>query len=261
VPTPREQLAAILKQSRTDAGFKSHGELAKELHVSRPVVSKAENPVHPPPSDAVLAAWAEATGADLGQLTDLAQRSKNGTPEWFVPYKHAEASALILRYWSPIVVPGPAQTTAYMRALFEDEGHPLDKIDELTTVRLERQQLISRVPVTMIISHHVLYRLVGSPAVMAEQCAHLATVAERPSVALHVLPENVSAGSYGAFDIATGDGTATVRMEAIQDITSTDAGLLAKASVAFERLLGAAAPRGDSLGTIRTAEGQWKAQI
>jgi hypothetical protein len=58
MPTPREQLAEILKQSRLEAGFESHGSLAKRLNVSGPVVSKAENPAQPCPSDAILAAWA-----------------------------------------------------------------------------------------------------------------------------------------------------------------------------------------------------------
>ena len=62
VPTPREQLATVLKQSRLDAGCESHGSLAKRLNVSRPVVSKAENPAQPVPFDGLLAAWAGATG-------------------------------------------------------------------------------------------------------------------------------------------------------------------------------------------------------
>jgi DNA-binding MurR/RpiR family transcriptional regulator len=51
VPTPREQLADILRQSRLDAGYESHGALAKRLNVSRPVVTRAENAAHPVPSD------------------------------------------------------------------------------------------------------------------------------------------------------------------------------------------------------------------
>ena len=77
MPTPREQLASILKQSRVEAGFDSHGVLAKRLNVSRPVVSKAENPAQPVPSDALLAAWAGVTGVPLDSLTDLARRAKS----------------------------------------------------------------------------------------------------------------------------------------------------------------------------------------
>jgi transcriptional regulator with XRE-family HTH domain len=259
--TPREELANLLRQSRIEAGYESHGALAKRLNVSRPVVSKAENPAHPVPSDALLAAWAGATGAALDKLTELAQRARSGTPDWFMPWRHAESEARILRYWSPIVVPGVAQTPGYMRALFEDEGHLLDRIDELAAARLERQSVIGRVPVTMIIGQHVLYRPVGPPAIMAEQCGYLASVAERSGVALHVLPDGVNMGVWGALDIATGDSAIIIRMSGIEDVTSTDRDLVSKASVAFERILGAALPRSGSLSLIRSAEGQWKAQI
>ena len=110
MPTPREQLASILKQSRINAGFDSHGALAKRLNVSRPVVSKAENPAQPVPSDALLAAWAGLTGAPLDPLMELAHRAKSGTPEWFMPYLAAESVASMLRYWCPLLLPGVLQT-------------------------------------------------------------------------------------------------------------------------------------------------------
>ena len=70
------------------------------------MVTRAENATHPVPSDAVLAAWAGATGAGLDTLTDLAQRAKSGTPDWFMPYRHAESEARILRYWSTLAGTG-----------------------------------------------------------------------------------------------------------------------------------------------------------
>jgi len=260
--TPREQLAAMLRRGRLDAGYKSHGALARVLNVSRPVVTRAESASHPVPSDALLAAWAAATGLDLGALGDLAQRAKSGTPDWFMSYRQAEAEATMLRCWSPIVVPGIVQTRGYMRALFEDEGHLLDRSDELVAARLERQSVIGRgAHVTMIIGHAVLYRLVRSPAVMAEQCGYLAGVAERPDVAVHVLPDGVNMGVWGAFDIAARDGTVTVCLTALEDVTSTAPGLVDKALRAYERILGAALPCADSLALIRSAEGQWKTQV
>lgn len=228
--------------------------------MSRPVVTRAESPAHPVPSDAVLAAWAGATGVGLDVLTELAQRAKTGTPDWFMSYRQAESEARSLRCWSPIVVPGIAQTTAYMRALFNDEGHWVDTVDELASARRERQTVIGRVPVTMIIGQHVLYRLVGSAGVMAEQCSYLASIAERSSVALHVLPDGINMGAWGALDIATRDGTTTVCLTTLEDVTSTAPDLVEKAMQAYERILGAALPRAESLKITRTAEGQWKAQ-
>jgi transcriptional regulator with XRE-family HTH domain len=131
VPTPRERLADILRQSRLDAGYESHGALAKRLNVSRPVVTRAENAAHPVPSDAVLAAWAGATGAGLDTLTDLAQRARSGTPEWFMSYRQAEAEASILRCWSPLLVPGVLQCESYMRAVLSVEPYTPERLDEL----------------------------------------------------------------------------------------------------------------------------------
>lgn len=259
MPTPREQLASLLRQSRLDAGYESHGALAKKLNVSRPVVSKAENPAQPVPSDAVLAAWAGATGVALDTLTDLAQRAKSGTPDWFMPYRQAEAQASILRCWSPLLVPGVLQTESYMRAVLSVEPYTVGQLDELVSARLERQAVIGRAYLTAVIDQHVLHRLIGSAPVMAEQCAHLLSMAERPGIALHVVPEGTNVGLWGAFDIAARDTAATVRLETVEDVTSAASGLVGKATVAFERILGAALPRIASHELIvKVAEEQWK---
>ncbi len=96
---------------------------------------------------------------------------------------------------------------------------------------------------------------------MAEQCAHLAAMAERPDIALHVMPEGTNVGLCGAFDIAARDSTVTVRLEAVEDMTSTAPALVGKVRVAFERILGAAMPRAEWLALIRAAEEQWKTRI
>ena len=151
VPTPREQLAGILKRSRLEAGLESHGALAKRLSVSRPVVSKAENPAQPVPSDALLAAWAGATGVGLDQLADLAQRCKSGTPDWFMPYLTAESEADTLRCWSPLLLPGLLQAEPYARAVLSVEPYTPDRLAELVAARLERQHVLGRAYLTAII--------------------------------------------------------------------------------------------------------------
>jgi transcriptional regulator with XRE-family HTH domain len=87
--------------------------LAKRLNVSRPVISKAVSDSQPSPSEAILAAWAGATGAPLDRLNELAERARSGVPDWFVPWLAPESNATLLRYWSPFIVPGIAQTKAY----------------------------------------------------------------------------------------------------------------------------------------------------
>jgi transcriptional regulator with XRE-family HTH domain len=262
VPTPREQLASVLKQSRADAGFESHGALARRLNVSRPVVSKAENPVHPVPSDALLTSWAEATGAALDQLTDLARRARSGTPDWFVPYRQAESEAAVIRSWAPLIVPGLEQTEGYARAVLSGEPFPPAKLDELLAVRLERQEALDRAYVVSVLDAGVLSRCMGSPAVMAEQCAHLVTLGERSNIALHVVPESTNHGAWGALDIASRDGLATVNFStATDDVTTTATERVDRAMLAYERILGYALPKPASLDFVRQQEEQWKTQV
>jgi hypothetical protein len=126
---------------------------------------------------------------------------------------------------------------------------------------MERQAVIGRAYITAIIDQHVLQRPIGSPAIMTEQWAHLARMAERSDIALHVIPEGTNGGLWGGFDLATRDNVTTVCMTTIEDITSTAGDLVAKAMRAFERMLGAALPRAESLDRVQVAEETWKAQI
>jgi hypothetical protein len=262
VPTPREQLAIVLKQARLDAGFESHGALAKKLTVSRPVVSKAENPLHPVPSDALLTAWAKATETSVETFTDLAQRAKSGTPDWFVPYRQAESGATMLRSWAPLIIPGLLQTESYARAVLSIEPYTLERLAELVAVRMERQQVLGRAYLTAIIDATVLSRCIGDATVMAEQCAHLVAVAERPNIALHVVSEGTNTGSWGQFDIASRDGLATVNFStATDDVTTTATGQVDRAMQAYERILGYALPPQASLDFMRQQEDQWKSRI
>lgn len=124
-----------------------------------------------------------------------------------------------------------------------------------------RQQVIGRAHITAIIDQHATQRLIGTPAIMAEQCDHLAAMAARPDIALHVIPDGTNMGLYGAFDLATQGSMTTVCLTALEDIPSTAGALVSKAALAFEELLGAALPRASSIALVRTAEDSWKAQI
>ena len=63
--------------------------------------------------------------------------------------------ASILRCWSPTLVPGLLQCGPYARALFDIAGHSLSRIDELVTVRMERQAVIGGAYLTAVIDQHV----------------------------------------------------------------------------------------------------------
>jgi hypothetical protein len=160
-----------------------------------------------------------------------------------------------------MLVPGLLQCESYARAVLAVERHPPAQLEELVSARLERQQVIGRAMVTAVMDEHVIHRLIGSPAIMSEQCGWLATLGERPDVAVHIVPEGTNLGLWGAFDVATKDGTVTVRLSALEDVTSTAEHLSIKAVQAFDKILGAALPIAGSLDLIKASEEQWKARI
>lgn len=257
--TPREELATILRQARIAAGYPSQADFAKAILKSRPVVTRAESSANPVPSGDVLEAWAGVTGIDLGALKDLANRVRGGNPEWFVPYAVKEAEADTIRCWSPVEVPGLLQTESYARADLSVEYYTPERLAELVKARMERKDILVRAQVTAVIDHLALQRCIGSPAIMAEQCGYLVTVVERFGVALHVVPEGTNAGLWGGLDMATRDNETTVCLTTLEDLTSAKPERVGKAMRAFERILGAAMPRAESLTFVRTMEEQWKA--
>lgn len=185
-----------------------------------------------------------------------------GVAEAFIPYWQAEAEATILRCWGCILVPGLLQTENYMRCVLSVERYTPERLADLIKTRLDRQAVIGRAHLRAIVDYQVLRRLIGSPAVMAEQCAHLATLAERPDIAFHVLPEGVNMGTWGAISLATSwSGTTTVCMNAFEDVPGTAPEKVSKMMLAFDQILGAAMGCAESLAFARDMEETWKAQM
>jgi transcriptional regulator with XRE-family HTH domain len=242
-----------------DAGFDSHNKLAKKLNLSRPAISKAESPSQAIPSDALLAAWADATGKSVEEFTSIVHRAKSGAPEWFVPYRIAEQEATMIRLWAPLVIPGLLQTPAYARALLSARPRTPEQLATLVDARIERQEAIGRAQVTAVIDYRVLAHAIGSPAVMTEQCARLAQLVESRLIQLHVVPEMGNIGLAGAVEVATRGSVATVCLTASsRDITSTAPDVVDENMSLFDAVLGASLPVVQSLEFVRTQEEIWK---
>jgi hypothetical protein len=258
--TPREQLADILRKSRIDAGYASHGALARKLNVSRPVVTKAENPAHPVPSDAVLAAWAGATGAGLDVLTDMAQHARSGPPGWFAKWADIEARASLIRWFEPLLIPGLFQTESYARAVLTWKPESASAAVNLTN-RLARQPVLDRAELRVIVLGSVLNREVGDASIMCEQIQHLLAVGSRPSVVLQIVPDTpaVAGALGGAFAIAT-EGTvdvATYAESIVQGAVYTDADLVARAARVFDGLRADALPWTQTRDLLEKAGERW----
>lgn len=260
--TPREELASALRKARLAAGFNSHGALAAEMHLNRTVVTKAESGHWSVPTPETLEAWALATGADLAEFTELAARCRSSTPDWFVPYLGAESRASLLRIWSPDIVPGLFQTERYAREILSVYPHSPERLTELVKERMRRQGILERAHLVVALDVAVLGRRFGSAEIMAEQLAHLVEVAQRPNVALHVVPEHSNTGAWAELNVASHGATATVNLTtATDDVTSTAIDQVDKAMQAFERVMGHARTLAESLESLKSWQDTWRQQI
>lgn len=148
------------------------------------------------------------TGEDRQLLTELAAEGKQRA--WWqsfnLPYSAyvgLEADAVTIRDFALGVVPGLLQTEAYaweiLRAGFPRE--PTAVLQRLVEARLERQHRVLSDPsrtFTAVVDECVLHRVVGSPAIMAEQLARLLDAMLQPNVAIRVVP--FAAGTLPVFN-------------------------------------------------------------
>ncbi|MBA0052893.1 XRE family transcriptional regulator [Streptomyces sp. AJS327] len=209
---------AEVKALREALGL-SQGKFADQLHYQQAQVSKVEN-------GTVLASEAFAEAIDRvagtpGVYTRLrAKLSKQGHPEWFIPYLELEKTASTVEDYSNAFVMGALQTAEYAQALFR-AGHLRDSDEQIkrrVEVRMRRQEILDREapPLLWVILHEAVLRtVVGSRAVMVAQLEHLLRKAASPHVLLQVLPFAAGAPASGLpFTLLTqADGAAILYSE------------------------------------------------
>ena len=137
----------------------------------------------------------------LTRLWSMVQRE--ALPPWFRGFAELENSAVDIRVFEPILVPGLLQTEGYIRALVHYRlGYvPPEEADKLVASRVSRQEILTRAnpPVcTLIVDEAVLRRVVGSREVMREQLQRILEVGEHGHVFVQVVPFDV--GEYPGMD-------------------------------------------------------------
>jgi transcriptional regulator with XRE-family HTH domain len=268
---PAAYLGKQLKKARIAAGYASQDALAAALGFERSTITKAESGARPPTDD-VFKKWCEVCGITaevrdvLVGLNVVARRADGPVPTWFEGYLEVEGLAYAILIWQPMIVPGQLQTPGYARALFLAEELDGDKVAEMVAARLARQVIFDRTDpphAVFVLDESVLHRLIGSPAVMAEQLAHIAEMSERPNVSIHILPSENGAnvGLFGGFFIASSEGRPDVLlMETVEDQTTENRTLVRKAQVVFDLVRRDALPRVPSRAVILEAAERWKSQ-
>ena len=265
---PRNDLGAWLgeklRTAREAAGYTSQDALARALGFDRTTINKAETGASPPTLDVasrITARLPELCNGLYADLAALARRANgNGSiPDWFADWVEIEAKASVLRWWTPLLIPGLLQTEEYARAVLSTWRRSSgEEVEAKVAARLDRQAILAHIDYRVLIDESVLRRRIGGPDVMAGQLDHLAAVAARPNITIQVVPETAGAyaGLSGVFGIADipGEADAAYLETGVLGITVREPTLVDSAARMFDDMRDEALPRSRSLELIAEVE-------
>ncbi len=221
-------------------------------------LSRIENG-HRPPTEAVARACDRVFPGRRGWFTEYYEESKSWTPPGFRDWPEVEAKAATLHVWSPGVIDGLVQTAEYARALLETSpGATEGMVSARLASRMGRQRhvLMRDDPpsVCCLVDHTALYRLVGSPDIMAAQAAHLLTVAAMPSTVLQVLPATAHPATQSGFMVTD---SAAYTEHVIGGYTYTEPETVIRLARLFDTLRAECYRASESAAIIRKAGALW----
>lgn len=215
----RRRLGAELRRLRTRCGL-NLDQVAAEARCSTSKISRLETGKGSPKLldvQRLMSIYGVTSDIESDMLLRLVRDSRGHgwwepytdgvTPERFVlddssKYTALEADAVSIRSFDVVALHGLLQTADYARAVVEAllPHRSQDEIGQLVELRLKRQEaLVDRDPPLdyfTVVDESMLCRVVGGPAVMAEQLRALQRVAGLPNVSVQVLP--FSAGMHRA---------------------------------------------------------------
>jgi transcriptional regulator with XRE-family HTH domain len=271
VPTVRgRRLAHELRRIRERAGL-SGEQVARQLGWDQSKISRMET-ARMRITSGEVAAMCEVYALDGEERATLIQLARESRRQgWWHPYRDVlkpgfsqylsfEAEALTSRSYEAQVIPGLLQTGDYTRAVLRGaRARTPQEIERGVQVRLARQELVTRTaePLTVwqIIEEGALHRMVGGPATMREQLAHLLELGGLANVSLQVLPftAGVHAAIDGPFVVLTFGGYPDVLyLEHLMGcVYLEDAAETTAAQLVFDPLRASALNTGDSATLIR----------
>ncbi|SEE17384.1 Helix-turn-helix domain-containing protein [Streptomyces sp. 3213] len=197
--SPRALLGAELRHAREKAAL-SQDELGQRLFVSGSFIGQLEAGTR-----RMLPEYARMLDVELGTgdffTRNCGATAKSRYPEHFAEAAEAEARAVAIREYAPMLIPGLLQTPAYARAVNRayDPTAPEETIDEWVDGRIARTRLLGHPTKPLlwaVLDEAALRREIGGRSVMAEALRHIADLSRRGRVITQVLP--FSAGAHTA---------------------------------------------------------------
>lgn len=118
-----------------------------------------------------------------------------------------ERSAVVIREWSPTIVPGLFQTADYARAIFKGSAPRAaeDEVSKFLTNRLTRQAILggdAPPDVRLVMCESVLSRQLCPREMMRRQLKALLEAAERPTVRVQILPLDAPAHLFSDWPVS-----------------------------------------------------------
>ncbi|OBQ52585.1 transcriptional regulator [Streptomyces sp. H-KF8] len=219
-PTLLKMLVGVqLTGFREDAGL-AQDQAARSVGFSAAKLSRIESGKgRRPPTESDVRALLKLYGTDdyeVSVLVKLLQRAgepgwwqrydKRLMPEWFDRLVGLQEAAATIRTFEIQYVPGLLQTAAYTRAVVERglPHAPASEVQRRVELRMRRAELLTRggaPQLWAVIDESVLLRVLGSAEVMREQLTHLMRMAERPNVAVQIVPLSVTNASAPAIPV------------------------------------------------------------
>lgn len=189
--SPVTHFGRQVRKERLARGWSIH-ELSRRTGIAAGHLSRIENGKRPP-TETIAAKCDDVFPERRGWFTEYYEESRTWTPPGFRDWREHEDKAASLRAWMPGIIHGLLQTEQYARALLETApAVTQEMVTARLAARMERQQRVlmrDDPPLAwLLVDQLALYRLVGSPEIMAAQTRHLTTVAAMPTVTLQVLP-------------------------------------------------------------------------
>ncbi|MFC5671008.1 helix-turn-helix domain-containing protein [Streptomyces incanus] len=217
----RRRLGTTLRSFRNEAGL-SLDQAAEAMGWAAPKLSKIENAVQgikPGDLTELLKVYG-VTDPDVGAVLETLRSDALKRGWWqaysgivqpaYADYISLESDAEQICVWTPLLVPGLLQTTAYARETIAGitTTRTPEEVAALAEVRMARQSVLTRpgTPLELwaIIHEAALHqRFAARPATMREQLRKLLDTAELPNVTVQIMPLSSTAhpGLEGGFSL------------------------------------------------------------
>jgi transcriptional regulator with XRE-family HTH domain len=231
-------------------------ELAKRTEVNGAHLGRVESGLRPPSvrvADALDKVFPERRGWYLLWLDEI--RTAPEVPATFRTWSDYEDQSATLRLWTPLIVDGLFQTEDYARALIALSGATGEVAAARLKARMERQRrVLGHCRVSYVLDQSALYRLVGSPEIMAAQLRHLLDVAALPNVVLQVMPEVAHVALAANYVLAD---DAVWSEHVVSGGVYTDPEIVASVAARHDNLRGECLKVSESLALIGRLAEQW----